>query len=178
MSAPRGGLALLPVGQGLLDDVRGFLLDNDVPVPDRYYLAPGAPGLIAWDCEQLVVSLASVSWGPSEDAGQLIPQVGGAAGVLEVRHAQWSVQLVRCTPQMDDNGDPPGMEEIQAAGEQALTDAGMLSQCLVNCAAFPKDHEWMPAGATARAGGVISLGPSGGYHGFEASFSMTTTELS
>lgn len=177
MSAPARGLDLLSVGEGLLEDVRQFMLDNGDPVPVRCYLAPGAPGLVAWDCEQLVVSLASVTWGISEDGGQLTPQIGGAAGVHQIRYAQWSVQLVRCTPTMDDSGNPPAAEVIQAAGEQALDDAGVLSQCLVNCAAFPAEHTWMPTGALARAGAVISLGPSGGFHGFEASFSMTATEL-
>lgn len=177
MSAPATGLDLLPVGQGLLDDVRAFLLANDVPVPDRCYVAPGAPGLIAWDCEQIAVSLASVFWGPGEGAGQLTAQTGGMAGIFEMRYAQWSVQLVRCTPQMTDDGDPPAMEAIQAAGELAMRDAGLLSQFLVNCAAYPKEHDWVPLGATARAGAVTSLGPAGGYHGFEGSFSMTAAEL-
>lgn len=177
MTAPTTGLDLVGIGDGLLTDVRAFFAGNGVALPDRYYLAPGAPGLIAWDCEQLVVSLASVSWGIGEDASQPVPQRGSAAGVFEVRYAQWSVQLVRCTPGMDDGGQPPPPAEIQLAGERFLTDAGMLSQCLVNCAAWPTSHAWMPRGALVRAGNVVALGPSGQYHGFEGSLSVTVTDL-
>lgn len=177
MTEPTTGLDLVPMGNGLLTDVRAFFAGNNIALPDRYYLAPGAPGLIAWDCEQLVVALASVNWGINEDAVQPSPQVGAAAGVFEIRAAQWSVQIVRCTPGMDDNGQPPPPEEIQTAGELFATDAGMLSQFLVNCAAFPANHAWMPTGALVKAGNVVSLGPSGQYHGFEGTLTVTATEL-
>jgi hypothetical protein len=176
VSEPSTGLELLSIGAGILADVRGFYAGNNVDLPERYYLAPGAPGLIAWDCEQLVVSLASITWGINEDAIQPVPQIGGA-GVFEIRHAQWSVQLVRCTPGMGDDGVPPAPATIQAAGEAFLTDAGMLSQCLVNLAAFPAGHTWMPVGALAKAGNVVALGPSGQFHGFEGTLSITVTEL-
>lgn len=177
MSEPATGLELLSIGAGILADVRAFFASNNVDLPDRYYLAPGAPGLIAWDCEQLVVSLAGVLWGINEDATQPIPQVGGGAGIFEIRHAQWSVQLVRCTPAMSDGGDPPAPASIQAAGELFVTDAGMLSQYLVNLASFPQSHSWLPVGALAKAGNVVALGPSGQYHGFEGTFTVTVTEL-
>ena len=177
MSEPVTGLELVSIGAGLLADVRSFFAGNNVDLPGRYYLAPGAPGLIAWDCEQLVVSLAGVLVGINEDAAQPIPQVGGGASAFEIRHAQWSVQLVRCTPGMDDDAQPPAPAEIQAAGELFMTDAGMLTQCLVNCAAFPANHPWMPVGALAKAGNVVALGPSGQYHGFEGTFTITATEL-
>lgn len=177
MSEPATGLALLAMGQGLLDDVGAFLTANLAIPPERVYLSPGAPGLISWDCEQLVVSLAAVTWGINEDAVQPVPQAGSGAGIHEVRYAQWSVQLVRCTPVQDDSGQPPASEVIQAAGELAINDAGLLSQATVNIAAFPAAHSWVPVGALVKAGGVVSLGPQGGFHGFEATLSITATDL-
>jgi hypothetical protein len=177
VTIPSTGLRLVPIAQGILDDVADYFTANAVELPTRRCIAPGAPGLIAWDCEQVVVALASVTWGIGEDAAQSVPQVGVAAGVMEVRYAQWSVQIVRCTPQMDEEGNPPPVETIQLAGEQALADAGILSQFLVHCVAFPQLHEWVPAGALAKAGNVVSLGPSGPHHGFEGSLSVTATEL-
>jgi hypothetical protein len=177
MTEPTTGLELVAIGAGILADVRSFFAGNNVALPDRYYLAPGAPGLIAWDCEQLVVSLAAIQWGINEDAVQPAPQVGAGAGVFEIRAAQWSVQLVRCTPGMGDDGVPPAPAAIQTAGEGFLLDAGMLSQCLVNLAAFPANHAWMPVGALVKAGNVVALGPSGQYHGFEGTFTVTVTDL-
>jgi hypothetical protein len=177
VSEPTTGLDLETIGAGLLADVQAYFAANNVDLPDRHYLAPGAPGLIAWDCEQLVVSLASVSWGINEDALQPVPQIGDGAGTFEVRHAQWSVQLVRCTPVSDEGGQPPPAVDIQTAGELSLLDAGMLSQCLVNFATFPANHTWLPAGALAKAGGVVTLGPSGGFSGHEGTFTVTVTEL-
>jgi hypothetical protein len=177
VTVPAGGLNLVPIAQGILDDVEVFFTDNDVALPDRRCIAPGAPGLIAWDCEQVVVSLASVNWGIGPAAAQPISQAGSIAGVLEVRHAQWSVQVVRCTPRMDDSGTPPPVGALHSAGEGALLDAGLLSQFLVHCVAFPHLHEWMMAGTVVRAGNVVSLGPSGGFHGFEGSLAMTVLDL-
>lgn len=177
MSAPRTGLDLLPIGTGILTDVGAFFAGNNVELPTRRYLAPGAPGLIAWDCEQLMVCLAAIQWGINDDAVQPAPQIGAGAGIYEIRAAQWSVQLVRCTPSMGEDAEPPAASVIHASGVGFLMDAGMLSQCLVNLAAFPGEHSWMPAGALAKAGSVVALGPQGNFHGFEGSFTITVTDL-
>jgi len=176
VSEPTTGLDLLSLGAGILADVQAFFAGNSVTLPARCYLAPGAPGLIAWDCEQLVVALGSVRWGINEDAVQPAQETGGPSGIFQVRSAQWSVQLVRCTPTGQDE-TPPAPELIQAAGELAVADAGMLSQCLVNWASFPGNHSWVPLGALVKAGDVVSLGPQGGFHGFEGSFTITATGL-
>ena len=173
---PKGArLVLERQALGLLTSLVDYWAAAGVELPERQCLAPGAPGLIAWDCEQLVVSLGQIGLGTAEDSGLRSPQVGSPAGLL-VRYAQWSIQLVRCTPRPDDEGNPPPVADIGAAGLDALVDAGLLSQFVTNTAENPPD--WLDLGGEARAGGVVSLGPAGNYHGYEATLTFSAMAVS
>lgn len=166
------GARLILEGQatGLLASLVDYFAAAGVTLPDRRCVAPGAPGLIAWDCEQVVVSLAQLGLGTAEDSGFRTPQIGSPAG-LSVRFAQWSIQLVRCTPKQDDEGNPPSVAAITEAGLGALVDAGLLSQFVTNTAENPPD--WLGLGGEARCGNVVSLGPAGAYHGYESTLTLS-----
>lgn len=171
---PGTRLVLEAQATGLLDALVAYFGAAGVELPTRRYVAPGAPGLIAWDCDQVVVSLAQVGLGTAEDSGLRTPQYGAPAGLL-VRFAQWSIQIVRCTPVSDDSGDPPSAEEIQDAGLAALVDAGLLSQFVTNTA--EKTPDWLGPGGEARAGTVVSLGPTGRYHGYESTLTFSAMNV-
>jgi len=180
VSAPTGPVLLLPQAEGLLAELEAFYAANGVALPDRRVVAPGAPGTIAWDCEQVVVALSQLTTGSGSGQVNVLPQWGSPAGVGLIRYATWSVQVIRCTPQMDDDGNAPTAEALLAAGVSGLADAGLMSQCFVSMAAtanaIPRD--WMPIGGAINAGQVTSLGPEGPFHGYEAAVTLTAMEAS
>jgi hypothetical protein len=150
-----------------------------ISLPERRGLAPGSPGEIAWDCEQVVVALATLTPSAGGGVANLLPQAGSPAGVGLVRLATWSIQIVRCTPEQDDDGNPPDATTLAVAGQAQLDDIGALSQCLTDLAgATPGSVAWLPAGTVINAGGVTTLGPAGGFHGVEATVSISAMEVS
>jgi hypothetical protein len=148
-----------------------------VLLPERQYVAPGAPDQIAWDCEQLVVSVAGVGWGQAPSAAQSpSPKIGSHVSVTAVRHVIYDVSLVRCTPS---EGDPdtglPSATDIHAAGLAFMTDMGLLSQALVVACATVRAG--LDRSALVEPGAVNPAGPAGGYHGMSAQIAVTAGEL-
>lgn len=131
------------------------------PLPARRYVNAGDPALLAWDCEQLTVSLQGVGFGQAADASPLAPQVGPSAGVFAVRHAILEVSLVRCVPGPDDNGNPPSDLVLYEAGATFMRDCGMLSQALVEIASRIR-QDLQPEGKVT-AGEVVPAGPEGSF---------------
>jgi hypothetical protein len=136
----------------------------NLPLPERRYVAPGDPGSQVWDCEQLVISLVGVGFGPAQDsAPPSTPRAGSPASVMSVRHAVFNIALVRCIPgPARRGGTPPTMEALQAAGEQYMSDAGMLSQALVRWAARTQKSVLPNDGASSVQLGVIEPGEASG----------------
>jgi hypothetical protein len=174
------GLALREVSSTLLDAVVEHFAANgtigDRPLPDRRLVVAGSSSEVAWDCEQLTVALAAVGWGSSPEMGQGTVPFGTAAGAMAVRYVLYSVQLVRCTPVPDEDGEPPSAEELMAAGLSFQRDAGLLSQALVMAASRLRPH--LPRGAVVQAGAIQPVGPQGEYVGMEGEFIVSVTELS
>jgi hypothetical protein len=149
-----------------------------VPLPERRLIGPGNPSLIAWDCAQLVVSLEGVGQGPAPSVQNIAPQVAANAAVMSVRHAIFSIQLVRCTPPIPEgrNQNPyPLTADLHAAGLIYMDDAGYLSQALVHLVGQLK--QGLERGALVEAGVINTLGPAGGLHAVEATLAITSGEL-
>lgn len=177
MNGQPPGLRLVLEGQatGLLDALVAHWAAAGVDLPARRYVGPGAPGLQAFDCAQVVVSLGQVNLGTSEDHGLASPQIGAPAGLL-IRYAQWSLQVLRdCAPASNDDGEPPAASVINEAGLDAMVDAGLLSQFVTNTAAYPPS--WLGPGVVARAGAVVPIGPAGGIYGHEATVTFTAMDV-
>jgi len=166
------------LAQKVLDGVVAHFDAADVALPDRRYIAPGNPQLIAWDCEQLVVSLTGIGWGSAPDAAVGSVKPGAQMSVQGVRHAVFSIQLVRCTPKSNDTRTPwPPAAEIQAAGVDFMRDSGLLSQALVTLLAELRQGLAQDRSGVVEAGALTSLGPEGGYHGMEATLAITSLML-
>lgn len=163
------------LAQKTLDGVVAHFAAADIELPDRRYVAPGNPQLVAWDCEQLVVALTGIGWGAAPDAATGSVKPGTQASALGIRHAVFSVQLVRCTPVSKDNRTPwPPPEEIHASGLRFMQDAGRLSQALVTVVAELRQSIAQDRSGLVEAGVLTSLGPEGGYHGLEATLAITS----
>lgn len=166
------------LAQKVLDGVVAHFEAANVPLPDRRYVAPGNPQLIAWDCEQLVVSLTGIGWGSAPDAATGSIKPGSQVSVQGVRHAVFSIQLVRCTPVSKDSRTPwPPAEEIQAAGVAFMKDSGLLSQAMVTLVAELRQGIAPDRSGLVEAGALTSLGPEGGHHGMEATLAITSLML-
>jgi hypothetical protein len=163
------------LAQKTLDAVVAHFDAADVLLPDRRYVAPGNPQLIAWDCEQLVVALTGIGWGAAPDSAAQSMKPGSQISAFGIRHAVFSVQLVRCTPISKDTRTPwPPPEEIQASGIKFMQDAGRLSQALVTVVAELRQSIAQDRAGLVEAGVLTSLGPEGGYHGLEATLAITS----
>ena len=150
------------------------------PLPARRYVAAGDPGSQAWDCEQLVISLAGIGFGPAQDsAPPSTPRAGTPASVLSIRHAVFDIALVRCIPgPTGRTATPPSVETLNEAGERYMVDAGMLSQALVRWAARTQKELLPGDGASSVQLGVIEPGEAaGGFVGMSASAIVTCASL-
>jgi hypothetical protein len=173
------------IGQGLkLSDLAQRVLDGVVehwqgaadatPLPAHRAVLAGEPRAVAWDCEQLTVTLAGVGWGQALDASASSPRAGLPASVASMRHAVLAVALVRCTPSPGRDGKV-ALEALHAAGLASLRDAGLLSQALVEITTRLRKN--LPLESSVQAGTVEPLGPSGGFHGLEATLVVTSADL-
>jgi hypothetical protein len=159
------GIAVRGLAQDILDAVVSHWGGVAAPLPERRYVAFGDPSSVPWDCEQLVISLAGVGFGPAQDAAPpATPRAGTPASVMSVRHAVFNIALVRCIPTPSGrNATAPTVAELQAAGDRFMTDAGMLSQALVRWAS--RTYKNLPNdGASSVQLGVIEPGEASGGH--------------
>ena len=188
MTAPFGhGLSVAKLAEDALAFIEqhwdaAVAADTGVyPLPERRYLAGGEPRSISWDCDQLVITLSGIGIGTSESGFETTPKGGSSVLATGVRHAVFSVQLVRDAPRLGETtrgGRPklPSVEAIHAGGLMHMRDAGLLSQAvLMFCgqlnSRFPGQGVLVEAGATA------PIGPDGGYFANEATFSVTALDL-
>jgi hypothetical protein len=176
VTTPPTALSVEQLGRLFLDGVIQHFDDNGVELPDRRFIAPGNPQLIAWDCEQLYVALTGIGIGAAPDMPVQSPRQGAPVSALNIRHAIFSIQLVRCTPTTsDDDAGFPKAEDIDAAGGRSFRDAGLLSDAVVlMCSQLSKQ---LPPGSTVQAGLTSSLGPEGGFHANEATVAVTAMRL-
>lgn len=149
---------------------------DTAPLPDRRLILAGEPGQIAWDCEQLTVTLLGIGWGQALDASApTSPRAGGPVSVWAMRHAVLHVELVRCQPPIDNRTNKPTDPDMQAAGLSFLRDAGLLSQALVEYAS--RLGGTLPREASVQPGVVEPFGPDGDFHSLRATFAVTAAEL-
>ena len=177
MTPPPIALSVLELARVFLDGVEQHFQAQGQALPDRRFIAPGNPQLVAWDCEQLVVALTGIGIGPAPDAPVQSPRQGGPISAFNVRHAIFSIQLVRCTPTVGEGSNDafPAAAAIDAAGEQSMRDAGLLSDAVVLMCSQLSGQ--LPPGSHVQAGLTSSLGPEGGYHANEATVAVTAMRL-
>lgn len=174
------GLDIAGVAQDLLDHVirhwERATPGTAVPLPERRLVAPGDPRTIAWDCEQLTISLEGIGFGPAVDiSASPSPRAGISLSVNSLRHAVLTVSVVRCTPQGGEDGTPPSMGALHAAGLTYLRDCGLLSQAVVTFAGIMRAE--LDDTESVQCGAVTPFGPSGGFHSADCAMAITTPTL-
>lgn len=168
-------LNVATLGQQLLAAVEQHYAATDNPLPERRGIVPGDPRTVAWDCEQLTISLVGIGWGQALDASQPSPPASSPVSALALRHAVLAVTLVRCTPSPTRDGTAPAMAILNAAGLAYLRDAGMISQAVVEFVS--RLRQGLGPEALVQIGAVEPIGPSGGFHGLECTVAVTAAKL-
>jgi hypothetical protein len=176
MAAPGLGLDIGPIAQTILAKTIGHFDAAGVTLPERRLIAPGAPELIAFDCQMLAVTCSGIGIGAAPgQGGQALP-TGKPLSSMGLRHAIFAVTLLRPEPPPTGGGQrPPTAEALTAAGLSLMRDTGLLSQALIEvCTSV---QEGLPRGATTSVGAVNTVGPEGGFHGIQASLAVTAGTL-
>lgn len=147
-----------------------------ITLPERRFLAPGAPELIAIDCPCAVVTCSGVGNGQAPGVGGGPQKAGSQISSAALRHVIYAVQVWRPVPEATRAGTkPPPVERLTEAGLMVMRDAGLISQALVDiCTAV---DEVLPRGSLVAPGAVTTLGPEGGYAGNQATLSVTAGML-
>lgn len=132
------------------------------------HLAPGSS--VAWDncCEgggQLWLRVLEIyptaglsSPFPSRDSSQ-----PGGCGVVQLA-VHLGLGIVRCTPTLDDHGNPPSGEAMTGSALEMVDDMRVLLE-VVACAV-----KTLPGVANAKVGRWVPQGPDGGCAGGEWTF--------
>jgi hypothetical protein len=129
------------------------------PLPDRRYVTFGE---VAWDCEQLVVSVERTF---GVDTGDVLSEnVLGidASAPFQLRGATVACSLIRCVPVVDDQGNPPTPVALADSATVVLADGIAMFNCLADA------HR---AGDLATCNGVAfeageAQTPDGGFGGW------------
>lgn len=157
----------------VLDGVIQHYAGSTVDLPDRRVIAPGEPRQIAWDCPAVITACGGILWGQGPGSASGAGRRTGNPVSVGARYTIITVQIVRCVPEHDGT-DPPTVDELTTAGVALLTDAGLLSQALVELCG--KGGGLQRAGV-ATAGAVEILGPSGGFAAVEGNVTVTASAL-
>lgn len=181
MSTPQLGLNVKQLATSLLTYVIDFWQNavDAEPLPDVQIITGGEVRLIAWDCDQLTVALTGIDIDvPAVEGG---PMAAQRLSNNTLRHVEFTVQLVRCAANMDNDGhaDPA---EIHTKGLIMMRDAGLLSQALLQwCGEITTaPHQGalhLGGGLLARGGLVVPVGPSGGKMAVEGSVLVSAALL-
>ncbi|GAA0897714.1 hypothetical protein [Pseudonocardia zijingensis] len=183
MAADGLGLAVADIARTILDGIidhfdavnAACAAADRVALPRRRVIAPGNPRLIAWDCEQLVVTMSGIGIGTAPGEGGLPASRGNPISATGMRHAVFAVQIVRCVPESSDGTSPPPDDVLTNAGLVFMREAGLLSQALVNICTKVKDG--LPGGSRVTPGAVETLGPEGAFAANEGSLAVTVGQL-
>lgn len=113
---------LFDLALALLTAVEDGAAAEGVTLPARRYVAHMLPSA---DCDQLTVHVErTFGYEGALEAEQLLPQYARAGHAL--RGATYVVQLWRCVPALDDNGNPPTAAALQASAQEIDADAVLL----------------------------------------------------
>lgn len=145
---------IIDLADGLLDAVVSAYADASVEtLPGRRYVHAG---LVAFDCEQLVVTVGPAFRGQPAAPSPIENRPGDLWAI------QLGVLLLRCVPTLTDQGTPPSADELNAAGRELSIDARILTIGLT-----PKLKESPFDVCTLVAtGNLDAQGPEGGFGGW------------
>jgi hypothetical protein len=159
---------IFDAAQSILDCVIEALDASVNQTPRRAYISIGEP---AWDdcCDgagggQLVVWWANVYPSrafPDADVGPVNCHAPFTA-------VQFNVEIVRCAPSSDENGEPPSVAALMASAEETMADARAVWRGIVCCLrTHDIDDNW-----ASIIESQVPTGPEGGCVGSLTTFTV------
>lgn len=147
----------ITLARAILQHVGAYYTTNNVPIPARQYVSPGLP---AWDCEQVVVTVerqSPVAGDPTLEG----PTAVQADPAFHMRAATIAITVVRCVPVLGEQGELTSTDDEEDAAELILADAGHVWLAIVQAL---DDGDLPGCGAVAFVS-WDGLGPEGGLAG-------------
>ena len=122
--------------------------------PDRQYVTFGD---IAVDCDQIVVGIRDIT-----PAQRFPNDTGGRVRCAQIPTVRYWVELHRCGPQPDDNGDAPTTAALQAFAQVMSDDQESLVCEFLDAI---QNHDMTPRPQAWSMDPTEPLGPNGGFSG-------------
>lgn len=156
--------------QTLLELVVDTADDLDYTLPARQYVAAGTPGSEAHDCPEGQVTVALAQAGGNLAVSQADGAgMSGDPSVAPLSSATYTVQVAFPHPTLAEDGTPPTVEALQAAGEASMGAADVLKRVRDRIITESALTDGAPGGV--RLGPVVPSGPAGGL----AAVNLTVT---
>lgn len=141
----------------LLTRVSAYFDLAGVDAPKSRYVAPGDSGTIAYDGPAVMVNVDQLYQGqPGQDRSQQVvyPQLMYAA--------RFSVTIVRAAATVDDQGNSPSAEAIQADAAANVADLWAIQLALADVKnQSQRPGGWVDIGVPVVLGAVLPVGPQG-----------------
>lgn len=157
------------LAQRMLAGVVAHFEAQDWELPERCYVAPGSPNVIADDGEHLVIALESLGTGAAtaSGGGGMLSRAAGAQGPPK---AVFGARLMRCI----DPDVAPETASIHADGVRLLLDPGRLLDALFTW----RESELHPLNPNPMVdiGQVGVIGPMGGLAGHMAKVTISPVQ--
>lgn len=147
------------VAARLLAAVEARYARTGLVLPERRYLLAGNAAGAAWDDAHVSVSLNSLQPGTTPGA-ELTDGPSSHQGRTVMLRGIYEIRILRCWPALGEDGEAPDAEEITAASEEAMRDAGEILQSVYEFAEADRSN------ATMKIGEVQPLGPLGALAGY------------
>lgn len=116
---------LYTLASSVLDVAVAALEASTAGCPARRYVSDGPA--VAWDCEQVTVSVE----GTFGHGGDVSAETVEPVRCLWMRGARLGIWVTRCCPTMDDDGNPPPVEDVEASAAAVLEDPQILADAVV-----------------------------------------------
>lgn len=139
----------------LLALVEEHFTSASVDLPPTRYVAPG--GVVAYDEEQLTVHVSNLFPGQPPTAGAAVTDPA-----LTLQSAEFRVTIIRDTPIVDDSGNPPSVDALQASAQEHLNDMRTMMAALE---AIRASYQFVTYNIPFSILGVAPYGPEGGVVG-------------
>jgi hypothetical protein len=168
------GIDVAAVLERCLDAVVDHHAAQGWPLPRDRYVAAGSPNEVAVDGEHLAVMLDGLTPGANAGSQRSAVAQSRVVGAVIIPRATLVLRLMRCVPTVDDQGHPPSVAALHAAGLDLAADVGRVLAALYAW----RQTETVPASRNAQVelGQVEAIGPGGGLAGHLFFFTISPVQ--
>jgi hypothetical protein len=151
----------------LLDAISDAIGDTVGGPIERRYVSPGRP---VFDCEQLTITLAGIGEADTVVGSSLAIGKRHTTGRVNLLH--FLVTIVRdCVPTLDDNGNVPSVDEIEASADQVVQDVWAIWTYLYS--AYRRGELLGGRCSELIMDGAVALETEGTFASFEVHFRVS-----